>query len=562
MSFLNIAQQCCDASGYVADGISCANEMKCFGELRPIGVYLWFAIPPKLGWPLESLIVINFVLVAISALLSVLALDKLLSPPGASMDYKRRVFMLLLSLAIHCVFLWPTMFNALSDPPANVFLLSGVWLLVLGHFSGRIGVKFLLFLAVGLCLGFSAWLRAFYLYPVLVGIALYVLLWIISSNKKWVELLILVALLPIGTQYLVMFREYGTIGYIGAASDKKWSELHLNSTVTGYDTVLPRNGYAWQSQFCDAKLGILNGLAAGDYKGVACVIAGRMYLYFGTYESKTYLCYGVKNKLVSPFSEDIGSPEWYSTAMTWQENTAIAPDGKKAADKLTVDKPAPDGAGDVMQWVSLPGDTPHTFSVWLWSPVAKTINLYIMRQREALIVALKQVTLSPVPKRYSVTGTTLTTEMYDIGIGRSVSKDEKTTFGTELGDFFHAWGAQLEVGDQMTGYNGIEVAEPDSIRKWYPALLALNVVMLLSCFTIFILQRQFWLQERAGIAVLALFFVALAESVAIIPEQRFAIGWMIFFWLITCASLSNSMLNFIAKSKFNTEKAKNIPASV
>lgn len=80
----------------------------------------------------------------------------------------------------------------------------------------------------------------------------------------------------------------------------------------------------------------------------------------------------------------------------------------------------------------------------------------------------------------------------------------------------------------MTAYNGIEVAQPDSIRNWYPALVVLNGVMLLSCVVIFILNRRFWLQQRAGISILAIFVVALAESVAIIPEQRFAIGWMIF----------------------------------
>ncbi len=554
MSFLNIAQQCCDASDYVANGIMCANGVKCYGELRPIGDYLWFAIPTKLGWPLESLIAIHFAMTAISALLSVFALEKLLPPNGAAMIHARRAVWLLLSLVIHCIFVWPTIFNALSDPPTNMLLLSGIWLLVLAHHSDRTGIRVLLFLVVGLFLGFSAWLRTFYLYPVLVAIALYILLWIISSNKKWVELLILVALLPIGTQYLVMYREYGTIGYIGAESNKRWSELHLNSTVTGYDTVLPRNGYAWQPQFCEAKLGILNGLAAGDYKSMACVIAGRLYLYFGTYESKTYLSSSVKNKLVSPYFESIGSPEWYSTALDWEENVELAPDGKKTADKLIVDKPAPDGAGDVVQWVSLRGNTPYTFSVWLWSPVAKTINLYVVRQRDPVIVALKQFTLSPVPMRYSVTGTTSTTGMYDIGIGRSIYKDEKITFGTESGDFLVAWGAQLEEGDHMTNYNGIEVALPDSIRKWYPALLVVNGVMLLFCVTIFIRYRQFWLQHRAGISVLAIFLVAMAEGVAIIPEQRFAIGWMIFFWLITSAFLSNWLFSFFMKNKLTHSK--------
>lgn len=548
MSFFRIAQQCCDASDYVAWGAECANGIKCYGELRPIGDYLWFAIPPKMGWPMESLIVASLVLMFISVLLSIGALGKLLPlTTSSSMVRTCRIFvLLLLSLAIHAIFLWPTMFNALSDPPSNVLLMSGVWLLILAHFNSHTIIRGLQFFLAGLCLGLSVWLRAYYLYPVLMGLLAYIVLWLFSSNRKWVELLLLVALLPIVTQYLVMYREYGTFGYIGSASNTKWAEVHLNSTVAGYDTVLPRNGYAWQPQFCDAKLGILGGLSQGDFKSVACVIAGRLYLYFGTYEPETYISTSVKNKLVSPYFESIGSPDWWSKGLDWQENVELAPDGEKTADKLTVTEPSPDGAGDVVQWVSLQDNTPYTLSVWLWSPLAKTVNLSIMRQRDQAVVALQQFTLSPVPTRYSITGTTLTTELYDIVIGRTPYKNEGITFGTERGDFLYAWGAQLESGDQMTAYNGIEVALPDSVRKWRPMLVLANGVVLLLCLTMFLSNRSFWLQHRTGLSISVIFLASLAEGVVIIPEQRFAIGWMIFFWLLATAYVSSFLPGFIA----------------
>ncbi|MBP8030582.1 MAG: hypothetical protein KAY78_05385, partial [Pseudomonadales bacterium] len=50
--------------------------------------------------------------------------------------------------------------------------------------------------------------------------------------------------------------------------------------------------------------------------------------------------------------------------------------------------------------------------------------------------------------------------------------------------------------------------------------------------------REFWLRQRAGIFILTIICASAAESIAIIPEQRFSIAWMIFFWLVAMAYFS------------------------
>lgn len=550
LSFLKVAPQCCDAGSYTTYGAECAADNTCYGDLRPMGDYLWFSVPHRLGWTDDSLIAANFAVTAIGILLSVLAFYKLLSAIHKSAIGKPALFiLLLLSCSVHAVFLRPVIFNTLSDPPANMMLLSGVWLLVIACFSTRTLARILLFALAGLSLGLAVWLRAFYLYPVLSGLAVYLLFWMLSSKKQWMELLIILALLPIGTQYYFMHREYGTYSYLNEETTNSWSELHLNYPYVGYDTVFPRNGYFWSPEYCEATLGILNGLQARDYKSVACIVAARLYFYLGTYEPDTYLYSGAKNQLIGQYAENIGdlASDWFPQNIEWQPDQAMAPDGQQSADKIVVTSTAADGRGDVVQWVQLRGNTVHTFSVWLWSPIARTVNLAIKRHFDDTPVALQQFTLTPEPTRYRVTGKTLGDDLYDVDIGRSPYPDKPVTFGTETGDFLYAWGAQLEVGDKMTDYSQTDRPVPEVIRQWYPALLLLNCIVLVLCIFAFVRHRIFWLQRKEGLAILTVFLVAAAECVAIIPEQRFGIGLMIFFWLVAATFVLSRSVFFFKK---------------
>ncbi|HNI38177.1 MAG TPA: hypothetical protein PKZ68_07765, partial [Pseudomonadales bacterium] len=448
--------------------------------------------------------------------------------------------LLFISLAAHAFFLRPTVFNSLSDPPASVMLLLGIGCMVLSGIQGgqsvvRAGQIFF----AGIFLGAAAWLRAFYLYPVLICVFVYLLLWIIGSNRQWKELLILAALLPIGIQFSVMYRAYGTIGYLQQDMQSSWTQTHLNAPFTGFDTVMPRNGHFWFPQHCEARVGILNGFAQHDYQSVACIIIERLRFYFGTYEIENYIFSDAKNYLVRQNTENIGdiNAEWFSQNLRWEKDVADAPDGQKTADRLTVVTPAVGGAGDTVQWIELPAETTFTFSVWLWAPKPKTINLLFGSHSDSAIATRRQFTLSSVPERYSITGETRKAGLYDVGIGRLSSLDDSISFGTEEGDAFYAWGAQLEKGNVAAAYDGAAKISPESIRVWRPSLLVLNGLALLLFFIAIYQQRALWLKSRAGMAIISLLAVVLAVCVAIIPEQRFAVGLMEIIWTIALAGL-------------------------
>lgn len=547
-ALFDIANQCCDAGSYVGIGSECAVGGKCYGELRPVGDYLWFAVPPKLGWPLESLIAANLVMLLVSILLSVMAFKKLLESTCSLAVRKSPLFLMVLSsIAIHAVFLRPTLFNTLSDPPANLFLLNSFWLLMIAHFNHRQGLAVKMqFLLSGLCLGLAAWLRAFYLYPVLVGLSAYLMSWIFSKKRKPEQLLLLLALLPISTQYITMHKVYGTYSYLQEESTNSWVRVHLYQPFIGYDTVFPREGYFWEPQHCEAKLGILNGWDAGDYKGIGCIVMERIYFYLGSYEPETYKFTDRTNQLIFQYAESIGASQtdWFISELMVEPDVTMAPDGKQTAEKLTVTTAKPDGSGDVVMWIPLRANTPHTFSVWLWSPVARTVNLAIKRHNDDAIIARQQFTLTSTPTRYAITGatlgvdrnsiggTTFNADLYDVDIGRTPYPDAAVSFGTVPGDYFYAWGAQLETGGSTTDYDPSGIFSPDSVRKWRPAILVLNAGMLLLALIAIVRQRAFWFRQGAGLCILAIALASAAESVAIIPEQRFGIGWMIFFWLV------------------------------
>jgi hypothetical protein len=541
-TLLKIAPQCCDAGSYIGYGSECAVNGKCYGELRPMGDYFWFAAPQKLGWPLESLIVANLTLMVVSVFLSTIAFKKLLLPKARFAIGKASVaFFLLCSFVIHAVYLQPTMFNTLSDPPANLFLLCGIWLLMLAHFnSSRDLAVEMQYLTSGLCMGLAVWLRAFYLYPVIIGLAIYLILWAFSKNKQYERLLLLLALLPVGVQVITMHKAYGSYSYLQEETTSSWSSTHLNQPFVGYDTIFPRADYVWKPQHCDSKVGILNGLKAMDFKSLACVISGRLYFYLGTYEPVTYIFTDRTNQLALRYIESIGAPktDWRITGLQYEADVAMAPNGEMTADKLTAISSSSDGKGDVVMWVMLRGGTPHTFSVWLWSPVSKTINLAIKRHDDDAIVALQTFTLTPAPTRYSITGMTLDTTVYDVDIGRTPYRDARVSFGAKEGDVLYAWGAQLETGSVMSAYSPKGVASPDSVRTWHPVLLTLNALMLAIAFAAIAHTRAFWLKQPAGILILAIICASAAESIAIIPEQRFSIAWIIFFWLVATAYFS------------------------
>jgi len=538
---LQIAPQCCDAGTYLDMGRTCGLEGLCDGGLRPEGAYYWFSIPYRLGLSPDVLVGMNFLMMFSSVALSVLAFWQLLSATMPQQGWRRYSGMTGLlsgSLLIHSVFLHPTLFHTLSDPPSALLLLDGLWLLMLASCCASNTRRALLLVLAGLCLGASAWIRAFYLYPVLCGLAAYLVLLMFRHKRRVSDLCLFMALVPISTQYIAMYSSYHYIEYIQHEQLVSWSNVHLNQPAVGYDTIFPRHAFGWEPQHCHAQLGILNGLKARDFASVSCVLRDRFYFYLGTYEPETYKFSGLTNQLSREWSERVGDPEdiWWTEDINYQPDVVLAPDGLKTADQLTASRVSTEGTGNVGQWATLKANTPYTFSLWLWSPYPRTINLAITRLRDDYPIAITQVTLTPTPYRFSVTGKTLAAESYMVSLGRT-SYRKPMTFGTKEGDYFFAWGAQLEESDHMTAYVNNEPMDGKKIRTWRSALLWLNLGVACLGLSFVIMQRHFWLRKTEGVLILLIVGAIIGESVTIIPEQRFGMVFMIFTWLMALAAL-------------------------
>lgn len=535
--------QCCDASNYLDLGKACASANNCYGELRPGGAYYWFSWPVRLGLSSDALIYANFFLMLLSAGLSSYAL----LPSGKQTKYARFELARLVglisgitSLIIHLIFFWPTIFTSLSDPPATLFLLNGFWLLLIaGHKSQMTKIVFII--AGSLCLGLSAWIRAFYFYPLLAGIAICFIAILIYPRRNFAYALILFALIPPGFQFANTYTQSGKWSYFNTQETSNLTSMHLTSMFIGYDTLLPASSYFSQPQYCQIRSGILASLQEKDYSSLLCLMSHRIGFYLATYRSSTFIYPTIHNRLAPESIENIGSNNaWENHHLAIQANVAADPFGGITAEKLT---PEPRVSEDslISQRVALLGNTDYTFSAWLWSDKPINLQLQLKQYSSDTVIASAIVSLTQQPQRFHITGKTLSFGEYSASI-ETLPSDKTVSPHPSASDAFYAWGAQLEEGAAMTEYAGIEPLEGSDIRGWYLWLLLVNGAALTLALLYIIRFRQIWLYEPAGLAVTAIAGTVFIEALVIIPEQRFCAAFMVLIWVLASGYVFSTLV--------------------
>ena len=284
MNLLEFLPQCCDSQDYLMLGTACAQDFgQCYDKLRPMGSALWFSLPYRLGLPPESLIGANIFLALLSVVLSSLVFAQLTARCDHYSPMTKWLIRLLLggcNLFVHAVVFSPVIFNSISDAPAALFSLLAIWLLLLNEIN-RSDSSLMLGIS-GMLFGFSAWIRAFYLYPVLATFGVFGLCWIKKRNRSYRELILLVAMIPIGLQFSATYIRYRYLSYINREDVNEWSQKHLEDQHQGYDTLLPPQGYYWSAN-CAI------GGAGNSVRNSICLIAQKFVFYFGSYAPRTYL---------------------------------------------------------------------------------------------------------------------------------------------------------------------------------------------------------------------------------------------------------------------------------
>jgi hypothetical protein len=441
------------------------------------------------------------------------------------------------------VFFWPTIFTALSDPPAALFLLSAIWLLGLSYFMPRKS-KIAALAIGGFCIGISAWIRAFYLYPLLFGVLAGCLVSLFNFRKNASCFLLLLALIMPGIQLSNTYHHSSNISYIDKKLTDFWNDEHLSSPYIGYDTLFPMKSNFYSSQYCEVRAGLLDSFSAGDYSSILCLVTNRIAFYLGSYRSSTFIFSNIKNRLFFQSVQDVGQEEhrypgfslWIRSNLDWQQNVAPDPLGwmgeNMGAEKMTVQSEMAASATYVQQSVPLAGNKHYTFSVWVWSDQAEDMQISLSQQGwEDAPLAFSNIAINTKPQRFSVTGKTDRFGHYTVRIG-SPQQSVGPVFGSSVSDSFYAWGAQLEEGKAMTDYAGIENLAAAGDRTLSPKLLIINLAALIMALLFLFQTRKLFLFQPVGITAVVVVAASLAEALIIIPEQRFAVVFMVTIWVL------------------------------
>ncbi len=527
-----LREQCCDALVYLDSGSICAAGDGCYDPLRPMGSGLWFAALDAFGLPPTILIWVHLLLVLLSVWLSI-GLARQWLGHTLALGTPRMVKNMLAvcgigSLLAHLIFLQPVLPHSLADPPSALLTLMATWLaLKLPKES-----HWWRYAVIGILLGLAAFIRAYYLYPVLGWLLAMGMLWIADRNRRPRELLLALALLPIAIQYTATWRETGRFGYISPAQESMWKELHLRDGSMGYDTLLrPIEGFRWLSPCSEDQLGPMQAFEQRDPWLATCIFASRLNFYFGSYAATTYLkpdpnLQPDANKLDRFNDADVlGGIHMLATHAVL--NAVRAPSGRLSTTRLIVQQ-ATDVAG--VEQAFRPHSTgAYSYSVWLWSTQPATVELRMYRQSDGQQVAARQIDLTPKAERYAISGELQDASPHVIFLGTGAHGG--ADWGRKVGDSLLMWGGKLERGSQPQAWK--PAADPrlgEARRLWSPLLLLANSAALL------VVGVLCWRQRRAinklQVGVVLLLGLLLAEGLVIVPEQRFVIAVLVAIWTL------------------------------
>jgi len=529
-SFLEFLPQCCDAQDYLHYGRLCASG-QCVVELRTVGTLFWFSLPYRFGLPPESLILLQSALTVLSAYLASRVALREFGRFGQTLPRIWRVMLFLVSLFIHGFFFLPVLRHSLSDAPAGSLLMIGLWCWLLASTANR---RSLWYLLAGLCLGLAAWLRPFYLYPVLLTLTLIVpiALW----RRKWPLLGLLVALLPIALQFHIVYQHYGYWSYLEKSQSNAWVAQHLQSHLIGYDSNIAHTvgnvgeGYGWVSACSKASGGVYHAWQQKNWQGVLCTFADRAHFYLGSYLPTNYLTpapgFVYPNNILTHYERLDNLWVWWQQNLEIKADVALSPRHQQEAEKLRVVAANTAGtAAAIYQTIGYrPLEVaPYTFSAWLWSSLPRTVTLGIYSSHPQL-AAQRSVLLTTTPTRYELTFTpTAQQGLHIIALG--ALEGVPVDFGRQPDDYFYAWGLQFHKGTPAAHYD----PEPllDRQRHWSVTLLMINLAAIMMAVLFLVQSPTHWSEKLAWLSLPA---AVAGLSLLIIPEQRFAIAFLVLCW--------------------------------
>lgn len=542
MNIFNLAAQCCDANEYLDLGALCASTGDCYHALRPMGAIYWFSIPYRLGMGPGVLVFLHLILTLLSIMLSVKAMT-LITKMNTNIQinrYTSAIFILGSSLA-HLIFLMPAFSISLSDAPASLLFLIGLWVLLLGNNETNKGI--FLHLIAGLCFGLSVWMRLFFIYPVVISILLYIVLCTLESKRTLACLMLLSFMIPIGIQLKNTHGRYGIITMINPETSMHISNIHLNTFALGYDTVNEGKPKIWESE-CSQKTTMIDALHNLNIQSMLCFAAGRLNFYLGSYSPRTYTIPSAKNfprfftldpldkytttintKLVD-HHENLPVMENVPGIMQMIDESEKSIGIKNSTKAKTVERHIKSNPSSVTSTLELHEASNYLYAIWLWKPGDEPhiLDILVRNHQSNTILATKSTIISPTPNHVNVQVKIDKPGLYDFVLDSKAYNEDSI-----IGRSAAAAGVSLNTKPYYVYNPVLYKDETPPIRYWSKLILLFNCLALLGACIIMTKTISAW--RETGITVTSFFLLVCGMALVIVPEQRFVIAPMIMIWI-------------------------------
>jgi hypothetical protein len=539
--WLNFWPQCSDALDYLDKGKQCAKDGACFDTLRPIISNLWFSIPARLGLPEEILLLLHAVLFLASVMLTSLVL-LVLANKASTPTLLHKILIVFICALVHAIFLMPTIFYALTDAPASLLVLIAVECIVLIHFQlcqfQRLG-----YLMCGILFGTAVGLRVFYLYPVVITVVAYLFVSLLinrSDKKRYHKLYLCILFVPVVMQMHATYLYSGDIAYLPQDGTQYWRNTHQRSPYIGYDTLMPEQPYAWHGNE-DVCTGVWTAIEQGNWRGLQCTLTGRLYFLLGSYAHQTY----VQSNRVDWDYMSV-DPRLQITGLNqkdWPFERTLGGGRVSVADA--------DIPWKIVEEIWLDDAGVLTFSVTLRDVRASEVAMseqhhhslsFWLTEENGQIIDQHEMVLSSDLHRYHWQTAVNKPGRYVAAVGSGGGISAPVLF--DAGDF------TVQTGWHEEPYPMAQ----ERVRFWSYGMLVVQCMALMAVLVIILCHCR----KNACVSVLALLpMLILAQSLLVIPEQRFIVVMEIMLWVCVLACIQYGIQKLTVSNKLLLKNAEN-----
>ncbi len=298
---LKFAEQCCDAVGYLELGRVCVKNINaCWDPMRTIGATLYYSVPFFFGWPPETIIVFNFILMGLAVYSATRVVFNFLE---ARIQHAYRAWLVAAGIAVvpHVLFMWGCARHSLTDVPAGSLILIGLWSLV-----NAVQKKTYAQAYSGLFFSMAALMRPFYLYLALMVMVVYSVFQGVKLKAKAIKPIVtfmLCILIPLGFQYYLTYNNTKHWSFVDRDLQEKCLRGSMKFECYGYDTILPGTSYLFTDPYTsNGTGGLVNAVARHDWKRAAILFAKKENFYFGSWVPFNYVYLrSPQDRIFSPF---------------------------------------------------------------------------------------------------------------------------------------------------------------------------------------------------------------------------------------------------------------------